>query len=80
MITIKEIAQECGVSATTVSNVLNGKSKVGEEKRRQILDVIHRTGYQPNSIAQGLRTQKTRTIGIIAEDISLFSRRRSLRA
>ena len=44
MITIKEIAQECGVSATTVSNVLNGKSKVGEEKRRQILDVIRPGG------------------------------------
>ncbi len=73
MITIKEIAQECGVSATTVSNVLNGKAKVGEEKRQRILDVVSKRGYHPNSIAQGLRMQKTRTISIIAEDITQFS-------
>ncbi len=73
MVTIKEIARECGVSVTTVSNVLNGKAKVGEEKRRKILEVIQAREYSPNSIAQGLRMQKTRMIGIIAEDISQFS-------
>ncbi len=73
MVTIKEIARECGVSVTTVSNVLNGKAKVGEAKRQKILDVIQKRGYHPNSIAQGLRMQKTRTISIIAEDISQFS-------
>ena len=73
MVTLKEIAQECNVSATTVSNILNGKSKVSEETRLKVLDVVKRRGYQPNYIAQGLRNQKTRTIGIIAEDIAQFS-------
>ena len=73
MVTLKEIAQECNVSATTVSNILNGKPKVSEETRLKVLDVVKRRGYQPNYIAQGLRNQKTRTIGIIAEDIAPVS-------
>ena len=73
MVTIKEIAHECGVSATTISNVLNGKAKTSEETRKRILEVIAKRGYRPNSIAQGLRSQRTKTIGIIAEDIALFS-------
>ncbi len=73
MVTLKEIARECNVSATTVSNILNGKPKVSEETRIRVLDVVKKRGYQPNYIAQGLRNQKTKTIGIIAEDISQFS-------
>ena len=48
MVTLKEIAQECNVSATTVSNILNGKPKVSEETRLKVLDVVKRRGYQPN--------------------------------
>ncbi|MCR4586797.1 MAG: LacI family transcriptional regulator, partial [Lachnospiraceae bacterium] len=73
MTTLKEIASRCGVSATTVSNVLSGKPKVSEETRQKILEEVKRTGYQPNYMAQGLRIQKTHTIGIIAEDICQFS-------
>lgn len=73
MVTLKEIAQECNVSITTVSNILNGKPKVGEETKRQVLEVIEKRGYKPNYIAQGLRTQKTKMIGIIAEDIAQFT-------
>ena len=73
MITLKEIARMCGVSASTVSNILNGKRNVSEETRKKVLEIVTKTQYQPNSIAQGLRNQKTRLIGIIAEDISLFS-------
>lgn len=70
MVTLKEIAEECNVSATTVSNILNGKNKVSEETRERVLEVVNRRGYKPNYIAQGLRRQKTKMIGIITEDIS----------
>lgn len=60
MVTLKEIARECNVSATTVSNILNGKPKVSEETRIRVLDVVKKRGYQPNYIAQGLRNQKTK--------------------
>ena len=73
MITLKEIAKECNVSTTTVSNILNGKPKVGEETKRKVLEVMQQRGYQPNYIAQGLRRQKTKMIGIIAEDIAQFT-------
>ena len=69
MVTLKEIAQECGVSAATVSNILNGKKKVSEETKARVLEVVERRGYKLNYVAQGLRRQKTQTIGIIAEDI-----------
>ncbi len=73
MVTLKEIARECKVSPTTVSNILNGKPKVSEETRQRVLEAVDKMGYRPNYIAQGLRNQKTRTIGIIAEDIAQFS-------
>lgn len=73
MITLKEIAKMCDVSITTVSNALNGKPKVSEETRQKVLDVVEKTGYQPNYFAQGIRKQKNRIIGIIVEDLDLFS-------
>ena len=42
MVTIKDIAEECNVSITTVSNVLNGKAKVGEKTKQRILEVIEK--------------------------------------
>ncbi len=73
MVTIKEIAAECGVSVATVSNVLNGKSNVGVETRKKVLDAVRQTGYQPDYVARGLRKKKTNMIGIIVEDICQFS-------
>jgi len=73
LITLKEIAQLCGVSISTVSNILNGKSNVSEETKQKVLEVVQQTGYRPNYFAQGIRKQKTRIIGIIVEDLGLFS-------
>lgn len=73
MVTIKEIAKECNVSVATVSNILNGRPKVGTETKERVLEVIRRRGYQPNYVARGLRKRKTNMIGIIAEDINQFS-------
>ncbi len=73
LVTLKEIAQLCDVSITTVSNVLNDKPKVSEETKKKVLKVVKETGYQPNFFAQGMRKQKTRMIGIIVEDLDIFS-------
>ena len=73
MITLKEIAKECGVSTATVSNILNGKNKVSQETRERVLEVVKERGYKLNYVAQGLRRQKTQTIGVIAEDIAQFT-------
>ena len=73
MVTLKEVAQMCNVSISTVSNILNGKPKVSEETKKRVLQVMQETGYQPNYFAQGMRKQKTQIIGILAEDLHQFS-------
>jgi len=73
-ITIKDIAAACGVSISTVSNVLNGKSnKVSKEVTSKILSVVEETGYKPNYLAKNLRASSTKTIGVIVEDLIQFS-------
>lgn len=73
MITLKKIAEQCSVSITTVSNILNGKSNVSEETKERVLRVIKETGYKPNYMARGLRAAKTNTLGIIIDDLTEFS-------
>lgn len=73
MVTIKEIAAECGVSVATVSNVINGRHNVSKGTRTRVQEVVRSTGYQPDYVARGLRKKKTNMIGIIAEDICQFS-------
>ena len=73
MITLKEIAEKCSVSITTVSNILNGKSNVSENTKQRVLKVIKETGYRPNYMARGLRAAKTNSVGIIIDDLTEFS-------
>ena len=73
MVTLKQIAEECSVSITTVSNILNGKSNVSEDTKERVLKVIKETGYRPNYMARGLRASKTNSVGIIIDDLTEFS-------
>jgi len=73
MITLKEIAAQCNVSIATVSNILNGKDKVSKETKEKVLNLIKETGYKPNYMARGLRATKTRTIGLLIDDLTEFS-------
>ena len=73
-VTIRDVAKACGVSISTVSNVLNGKSnKVSDEIAEKIRIEVARMGYRPSSLARSLRAVSTKTIGIIAEDLIEFS-------
>ena len=74
MVTIKKIAQLTRVSIATVSNVLNGKSGAASEaKAREIMEVARNLHYMPNTLAKSLKLRKTNTIGIIAEDLTVFN-------
>ncbi len=73
MVTLTEVARLSNVSASTVSNILNGKKNVGEATRQRVLKVIEETGYEPNFYASRMRSQTSRTIGIIAEDLSIYT-------
>ena len=73
MTSLKDIAKSLGVSPSTVSIVLNGKAKqkrISDDLAQRIIDVAAQMGYQPNRIAVSLRTGKSKTIGLIVENIS----------
>lgn len=69
--TLKTIAQEVGVSTTIVSLVLNERPcRVSQDVRTQILETAERQHYTPNLAAVSLKSQKTRTLGLLVPDIS----------
>lgn len=67
--TIYDIAREAGVSASTVSRVINNKPGVKESTCKRIRKLLEESGYTPNAAARGLVTQSTRFVGILIEDI-----------
>jgi len=70
---LNDIAQQLGVSKTLVSFVLNGRGKefrISDDICKKVLDAAKEMNYQPNRIAQGLRTGKTKTIGLVIADIA----------
>jgi LacI family transcriptional regulator len=72
-ITINDLARHLKISKTAISFVLNGKGKekgISESSETRILDYVNKISYMPNISAQGLRTGKTKTIGMMVEDIS----------
>src|SRR3989442_895830 len=70
MATIKDIAARSQVSTATVSHVINHTSNVAPERRERVLRVIRELKYHPNAVARSLRTKQTRTVGMIAPDIT----------
>jgi LacI family transcriptional regulator len=71
MTTIKDIARECGVSANTVSCVLNNKAgEVSAQTRERVLAEIRRLGYRPNAAARRMGGKRTHTIGIADQYIT----------
>ena len=58
MVSVKDIAAECGVSVATVSKALNGYSDISEETRRMVKDKAAQMGYLPNMAAVTLKTNR----------------------
>ncbi len=73
MVTIKDVARLANVSTATVSYALNNPSKISKETRERVLKVVKETNYEVNRIAKSLKIKETNTIGIITEDITVFS-------
>lgn len=69
-VTIKDIAEEAGVSINTVSRALNNKPDVNQETKKKVLEIARRLGYIRNSDAVSFRKGATRTIGVVFEDSS----------
>ncbi|HTJ67132.1 MAG TPA: LacI family DNA-binding transcriptional regulator [Actinospica sp.] len=69
-VTIAQVAEEAGVSAMTVSNVLNGKPGASDKTRRRVLEVAERLGYQPNISARNLKAGRSGLIGVLTLDLT----------
>ena len=69
MTTLKDVAEMAGVSVSTVSYVLNGKKKVRPETLKRIEDAIDKLDYCPNLMASGLKTNLSKTVGIVVSDM-----------
>lgn len=69
-VTVAQVAEEAGVSAMTVSNVLNGRPGASEETRRRVMEAAERLRYQPNLSARNLKAGKTGLIGVMTLDLT----------
>ncbi|HEX3056477.1 MAG TPA: LacI family DNA-binding transcriptional regulator [Gaiellaceae bacterium] len=69
-VTMREVATKAGVSAMTVSRVINESPRVSDEVRRRVEAAIADLGYVPNRLARGLIRQKTGALGLIVPDVA----------
>jgi DNA-binding LacI/PurR family transcriptional regulator len=69
MVTMKDLADEVGVSLATISNTWNRPEKVSEPVRQKVLETAARLGYPgPNPLARGLRVGRTGAIGVLLNE------------
>ena len=71
--TLADVARLAGVSSATVSFVVNGRldERISAETQQRVLDAVAHLGYRPNRAAQALRTQRTRTIAFVTDEIAV---------
>lgn len=69
-VTMKDIAEECGVSLSTVSLVLSNSPRISEATRKQVMETCERLGYQPNTNARNLALRApARNLSVVLPDL-----------
>ncbi|HRY29166.1 MAG TPA: LacI family DNA-binding transcriptional regulator [Elusimicrobiota bacterium] len=68
-VTMKDVAEHCGVSLSTVSLVLSGDQRIPPDTTQRVLEVVKALGYRPNLIARNLAKQRSRTLGVVLPDL-----------
>jgi LacI family transcriptional regulator len=77
-VTIKEVAEEAGVSTQTVSRVLNHRPDVAPETRQRVQQIIDQLGYHPSNIARSLVQGRSFTLGVVGWGLEYFGPSRTL--
>ena len=69
MPTLKDVAEEAGLTIGTVSRVLNNRGYISDDARRRVDEAMHKLNYHPNEAARSLHRKSTNTIGLIVPHI-----------
>ncbi|WP_197735657.1 LacI family DNA-binding transcriptional regulator [Allostella humosa] len=67
--TLKDVALLAGVSISTVSRALTGKGLISEQTEKRIRQAAEAANYRPNTLARGLKTQRSRLIGLMVHNL-----------
>ncbi len=68
MVSIKDIAKECGVSVATVSKALNDHNDISETTKEKVRKTAKQLGYMTNVSARALKTNRTYNLGVLFAD------------
>ncbi|MEH1125887.1 LacI family DNA-binding transcriptional regulator [Micromonospora sp. CPCC 206061] len=69
-VTLTDVARRAGVSIATASKALNARDEVAPETRRRVLAAADELSFQPNVLARGLISGRTRTIGLLTDELA----------
>ncbi|WDR03946.1 LacI family DNA-binding transcriptional regulator [Devosia algicola] len=67
--TIREVAAAAGVSMGTVSRVASGSTRISEATRARVVAAMKDLAYQPNAAARAMRTNVSKTVGMLVPDL-----------
>ena len=69
LVTIKDLARELNISASTVSRALKDHPDISKETKRAVQELARKLNYQPNAVALSLKQRRSNTIGVIIPEI-----------
>jgi len=69
---MSDVGRLAGVSHQTVSRVINGSPNVRPETRQRVITAMRELGYRPNSVARALATGRTKMLGVVGFDTTLY--------
>lgn len=70
MVTLKELAKMLNISVSTVSKALNDSHEISEITKKRVKELADKLNYKPNRIAQQLKSNQTRTVGVILPTVT----------